>query len=264
MAILKNGYIQSVVRNTWLTEQWKEVNKILGNAGIKHVLLKGMALEHTVYDAKGLRQMNDNDILVKRDDALKAWFLLQQEGFSYELIKSPLHKNIIVDIDKHLPCLYKNGYPIEIHHKLFNNKILDKKYNYDIFDDSVEILIDGTKAWILSKEVQQTYLLNHYERHKLEGNCQLRLYADIILLNNISTITIPNQFISDPNQEYKLQYRKSAYRFNIRSVPVKKRFLYIVGDIFPSIKWMKERYKCNGVKAFLHYPVRICKLLWLI
>ena len=32
MAILENGYMQSVVRNTWLTERWKEVNAILSNA----------------------------------------------------------------------------------------------------------------------------------------------------------------------------------------------------------------------------------------
>src|SRR5512133_3242064 len=48
MAVLESGYMKSVVRNTWLTERWKEVNTILSNAGIKHVLLKGMALEHTL------------------------------------------------------------------------------------------------------------------------------------------------------------------------------------------------------------------------
>jgi len=52
MAILENGLRQSVVRNIWLTKRWKEVNAILENAGIKHILLKGMALEHTIYDAR--------------------------------------------------------------------------------------------------------------------------------------------------------------------------------------------------------------------
>src|SRR5512136_2525319 len=41
MAILENGQRQSMVRNLWLTERWKEVNAILNNAGIKHILLKG-------------------------------------------------------------------------------------------------------------------------------------------------------------------------------------------------------------------------------
>ena len=28
MAFLENGYMQSIVRNAWLTERWKEVNSI--------------------------------------------------------------------------------------------------------------------------------------------------------------------------------------------------------------------------------------------
>ena len=47
MKIFDNGRMQSTVRNTWLVQKWKEVNTILSEAGIKHVLLKGMALEHT-------------------------------------------------------------------------------------------------------------------------------------------------------------------------------------------------------------------------
>src|SRR5450759_4722677 len=79
MAIIENGYRQSITRNSWLTKRWKEVNSILEEAGIKHILLKGMAIEYTLYEGKGLRQMSDNDILIKREDALKAWRLLQEK-----------------------------------------------------------------------------------------------------------------------------------------------------------------------------------------
>ena len=264
LAIIENGYMQSMVRNTWLTERWKEVNTILGNAGIKHILLKGMALEHTIYGSKGLRQMTDNDILVKRVDSLKAWHLLQKEGFTHELIKSHFHKKIMADIGKHLPTLYKNGYAIEIHHKLFDTKITNEKVLIDPFDDAVEILIGDTKALILPKEIQQLYLIKHFEKHALEGNCQLRLYADIILLDKSSTIRIPDRFISHPMQGDKTEHRKAAYKTNICSIAPKYRLRFIIGDIFPSVKWIKERYKCNGLKALLYYPLRIGKLMWLI
>ena len=264
MAILENGYLQSIVRNTWLTERWKEVNTILGNAGIKHVLLKGMALEHTIYGSKGLRQMNDNDILVKRDDALKAWSLLQNKGFSHELIKSPLHKKIMLDIGKHLPCLYKNGYAVEIHHKLFDNNISNNKSYNDLIDDAVEIFIGDIKAYILSEEIQLMHLIDHFERHAMEGNVQLRQYADIILLDKSCKVVMPDTFISNPQQENNPRYRKAAYKINIRSIPAKHRLQYIIGDIFPSIEWMKKRYKCNGVKAMAYYPARVGKLGWLL
>jgi len=264
MAIIENGHMQSVVRNTWLTERWKEVNTILSNAGIKHVLLKGMALEHTIYGGKGLRQMTDNDILLKRGDALKAWHLLQQEGFSHELIKSSLHKKIMIDIGKHLPCLYKNGYAVEIHHKLFDTTTTDGKDYNDLIDNAAEILIGNTKARILTKEIQLKHLINHYERHALEGNVQLRQYADIILLDKASTIGIPDSFVYNPRQETKMEYRKAAYKINIRSIQPKYRLWHIIGDIFPSVKWMKERYNCTGLKTLVYYPIRVGKLLWLI
>ena len=264
MALLDNGRMQSMVRNAWLTERWKEVNTILTNAGIKHILLKGMALEHTLYGAKGLRQMNDNDILVKREDSLKARYLLQQEGFTHELIKSPLHKKIVLDIGKHLPCLYKNGYAIEIHHKLYSTKLTDKKRFNSPIDDAVEICIGNTKAWVLPKEIQLMHLIDHFERHAMEGICQLRLYADILLIDKTSLISIPDSFISNPQQENKPEYYKAACKTAIGSIPAKYRLRYILGDIFPSIKWMKKRYKCNNVKALIHYPIRTGKLLWLI
>ena len=124
MAALENGYRQSVVRNIWLTERWKEVNAILENAGIKHILLKGMALEHTLYGSKGLRQMTDCDIFVKHEDSLKAWYLLQKEGFSHKPLKSPLHKKILTAYrETPSQSLTKDGYIVEIHHKLFESEI---------------------------------------------------------------------------------------------------------------------------------------------
>ncbi len=264
MALLENGRMQSMVRNSWLTERWKEVNAILSNAGIKHVLLKGMALEHTLYGAKGLRQMSDNDILVKREDSLKAWYLLQQEGFTHELFKSPLHKRILCDIGKHLPCLYKNGYAIEIHHKLYDPRVTDRKSYYDPVDDAVEILIGDTKARVLPKKIQLMHLIDHFEKHALEGDQQLRLYADIVMLDKTSTIDIPDLFILNPLQNTKPEYRKAAYKANISFIPAKHKLRFIMGDIFPSVKWMKKRYKCNAINTLLYYPHRIGKLLWLV
>ncbi len=264
MAAIENGYMQSVVRNSWLTERWKEVNAILCNAGIKHILLKGMALEHTLYGSKGLRQMNDNDILIKREDAIKAWHLLQQNGFTHEIIKSGLYKKILADTGKHLPCLYKNGYAVEIHHKLLDNKTNVEKSYADPVDSAVETTIGDTKAWILSKEMQMMYLTDHFKRHAMEGGVQIRQYADIILLDKNTRVIMPDTFIANPQQQDKARYKKAAYRKAVRSVTAKYRLRYVTGDIFPSVTWMKERYKCSGLRVLVYYPHRLGKLLWLI
>jgi len=264
MAILENGYLQSIVRNTWLTEKWKEVNAILGNAGIKHVLLKGMALEHTIYGSKGLRQMNDNDILLKREDSLKAWYLLQQNGFSHGPVKSSLHNKILIDIGKHLPELHKDGYTVEIHHKLFDPENEPGSSELDPVDTSVEINIGETKAFILSTGMQMQHLISHFERHAMEGSVQIRQYIDILLLDKNSNVIMPDKFIIDPQQSDNKAYCKAAYKNGFKAVPAKYRLRYLAGDIFPSLSWMKERYKCSYLKASLHYPRRIGKLVWLI
>jgi hypothetical protein len=263
MALLEDGYLKSVVRNAWVTERWKEVNTILTNAGIKHVLLKGMALENTLYGSKGLRQMTDNDILVKKDDAKKAWLLLQQEGFTHELIKSPLHKKIMADIGKHLPTLYKNGYAVEIHHKLFDHNIDISEFG-DPVESAVEIKVGDTKAWTLSKEFKLMHLIDHFEKHAREGGVQMRQYADIILLDKLNKIEISDSFIEDPLQFNKPEYRRAAYKEAIRYIKPEYRFRYVAGDIFPSFEWMKDRYGCSGIRALLYYPHRLGKILWLI
>lgn len=264
MAILENGYMQSVVRNAWLVERWKEVNSILYDAGIKHILLKGMALEHTLYDARGLRQMNDIDILIKCNESHKAWQLLQHNGFTIEPFKSSLFRNIKFDFGQHLPALYNNSFAVEIHDNLFDRKVKDDKSYYDPFSNVVEITIGDTKAFMLSKEIQMMYLKKHFEHHTLEGDCQLRLYTDILLLDKSTTLEFPEKFISDPMQGNKKEFRKASYKARIHSITAKHRLRFILGDTFPSLKWMKARYKCNWIKALLMYPLRIGKLRWLI
>jgi hypothetical protein len=262
MASLENGYKQSMVRNLWLAERWKEVNTILCNAGIKHVLLKGMALEHTLYGSKGLRQMTDNDILIKKEDSIKAWNILKQNGYLPAIIKSGLHKKIIFEIGKHLPALYKDGYAVEIHYKLSeadNGEIASHE-----IDNAVEYLIGNTKANMLTEKVHLEYLIHHFRKHARGGIIQFRSYADILLIDEKCPVSVPDEFVENPVQDTKQIYLKAAFKETVGSLPPDYRLRFIIGDIFPSLTWMKRRYKCDGAKAFLYYPQRIGKLLWLI
>ena len=54
MTILENGYhTEHLTERVACTNVGKRSMQILCNAGIKHILLKGMALEHTLYGARG-------------------------------------------------------------------------------------------------------------------------------------------------------------------------------------------------------------------
>jgi hypothetical protein len=264
MALLENGLRQSMVRNAWLTERWKEVNTILENAGIRHILLKGMALEHTIYGSAGLRQMNDNDIFINPENSIKAWHLLQENGFRQEPFKSPLFKKMIFNFGNHLPALYKDGYALEIHDNLFENETSDDMKSADLFSATKEINIYETRAFILSKEMQLKHLTDHFNKHLMSGDCQLRLYTDIILLDKESSIQFPDNFIDDPIQSNKSEFRKKGYKATIRAVAPQYRLRFIIGDTFPTLKWMMKRYKCGKVSAIVRYPARIGKWWWLV
>jgi hypothetical protein len=56
-----------------------------------------------------------------------------------------------------------------------------------------------------------------------------------------------------------------VYRSIIKEIPgFHRKILFVLGDIFPTFSFMKERYKCsNNLKALLYYPHRLGKVLWL-
>jgi len=262
LSFLEKGYMKSMVRNTWLTERWREVNSVLSGAGIEHILLKGMALEHTLYGSRGLRQMNDNDILVRREDAIRAWQLLQDKGFTAKPLKSPLHKKILPDLGKHLPELTRDAYTVEIHTRLFDEAVYDKILYDKIFADAVPVNIGDIRALTLPADVNIRYLIKHFNYHKLEGDCQLRLYTDILLLNAGDPPEFPESFIMNPQQKADSSHHRKSYRTAFRAVPAKYRLRFVAGDIFPSLWWMKERYRCGSTGAMLRYPARLGKVFW--
>jgi hypothetical protein len=263
MAILENGLQRNIIRNAWLNERWKEVNSILTEAGIKHILLKGMALEHTLYGGHGLRQMTDNDILIHPDQAMQAWKTLKDHGFQTRTLKSSLHKKIMLVANKHLPTLLKDGYAVEIHTRLLGNS-QEEPDPTEIFRNAPEIFFDGVQAFVLPEDINLQYLTDHFSRHLDEGEGQIRAYADILLLDKSLKIEFPEAFVEEPSVGNLPSYQKVAYRSAVRSVPERYRLRFVIGDIFPSLRWMKQRYGCGVAGALLRYPMRVGKLGWLV
>jgi len=263
MKVLDNARMKTLMRNTWQTHQWKEVNSILSGAGIKHVLLKGMALEHTVYRSLGLRQMTDTDILVKRSDALNAWQLLQQHGFVSEPLKSPLHRKIILDLGKHLPTLIRESYQVEIHHRLFREKEKNDLLDAAIGNAKPIQIVEAT-AYILDKDLHLEYLRQHNEYHLTAAGSQLKLYLDFQLLHPDENVVLPPGFISNPRKEGSIGNRRKIFRDLYYSMPASSRLRFLTGEVFPSPAWLKTRHNCGTIKALLLYPRRIGKLFWVL
>jgi len=110
---------KSIARVSWITEAAAGVTSLLEQEGIRVVLLKGLALEQTVYGSRGLRQMSDADLLVAPSDALKARDILVRNGFRSMPLKSSLYRHIILDLGNHLPELHRGGISVDLHYRLF-------------------------------------------------------------------------------------------------------------------------------------------------
>jgi hypothetical protein len=312
---LKSTLLISLSRNTFITEAMGEVLHQLNTARIKTVILKGLALENSVYGNSGLRQMSDVDILIERDQCILARDILISNGFVSLPVKSFYHEFIVAYSGKHLPSLIKNGTSVEIHHELFGER--NKNMTGILYESSYEAEIKGEKTWFPQPQIFFLYLVKHLWLHEINNESQLRLYTDLIVLiekhydeildNNLIPlaseaglseilashleplrdmwgVTFPdwvNSFIDKfSNKEtiknfiFFLQSPKNnqpvdkpkLYRHIISDIPgFHRKFLYVLGDIFPSISFMKTRYKCKYTwQVIRYYPLRFGKLIWLI
>ena len=176
---LHAAYLKSLARNTFLFNHLEEILSLAKPEKIRIVLLKGLALEKTVYGNNGLRQMNDLDLLVKQGDAIRLRKILLNNGFETDPMISSIYEKRIFQYGKHLPEMRKKGISVDIHFKLFR-----QKGNY-LTEEMIKAAIStdaDANAFLPEPQLLFLYLISHLDKHEKEGSTQLRLYLDLILL----------------------------------------------------------------------------------
>ena len=306
---LQSSNLKSLARNTFLIEKYIELENVLSATGIKPIVLKGMALEPSVYGNKGLRQMTDIDLYIHgKDQCLKAWKHLVNSGYESKPLKSPLYKKILTDFGKHMPDLYKDGISIDLHHGLFNN---------NIHIETTKVSTAKLDLAIPENDIHFLFLVKHLADHETKGESQLRLYLDLaqlmlmpgkkmrakhlvalakeldmedilteklFLLNLFWEVPVEEEILGkiSPDRKTKVtgafieflrnpkgntgRNRGEGYRKTLRNIPtMRKKLIFILGDLFPSISFMQNRYKTRTrAGACFYYPLRFGKLLLLI
>ena len=310
--ILEGVRLKTIARVTFITGSVSEIVSRLEANGIKTILLKGQALERSVYGSRGLRQMSDIDLLVSRKDALKARDILINElGFISQPIKSSLYRYLLLDTGNHLPGLYRGGVSVDLHFRLFGQQ--EDILSEQALDSACFIKTAEREFNILPPDIAFLSMIFHLGKHESKGEFQLRLYNDLYLLlkNNrqsilddrllrnaksagvssetirvlclmkyIFKVDIPEEFISgrDLNIDIDTFYKnlanpwkkvpgfpKEQYLNGLRSMPgTFKKLIYIAGDIFTSVSFMKKRYRCQtAIGCIPFYFHRLGKLFWL-
>jgi hypothetical protein len=311
---LNNSLMLSLSRNAFHTTVITEVLGILNDNDIKMVLLKGLALEISVYGNTGIRQMTDVDILLDKSNYKKALRILIANGYTSLPVKSVFHLPIIAYSGKHLPSLLKNGASIDIHLELFGGKrnILTKL----LYENSSEVRINDEYAYIPRPQLFFLYLVKHLYLHELNNESQLRLYTDLVVLlekyreeiitydlltfaakagmsqilawrleplRDLWGISFPDWidnfidkwynpdsinkfifFLKTPKRN-SVSGSPEVYRKIIHEIPgLHRKVLFLLGDLFPTLTFMKKRYNCSSkMKAVLYYPHRLGKIFWM-
>jgi hypothetical protein len=313
-SLLRNSHMMSMGRNAFHISIIEELIGLLNESDIKTVLLKGLALEKTIYGNIGLRQMTDVDILIHRHDYIKTRSLLMQNGYDSLPVKSAFHKSIIEWTGKHLPSLMKNGASVDIHLELFGRK--SNNLTELLIERAEKIMIDKKVAYVPDPQLHFLFLVRHLYHHEMNNESQLRLYTDLVVLidkyyteiinddllkyamqagitnilawkleplRDLWGLSFPDWindfidkwfkpdsinkfvfFLKSPKNN-KPEMPGHVYRSNIKEIPgLHRKILFVLGDLFPTISFMKNRYGCkSGLAAFFYYPLRIGKLIWL-
>ncbi|HUW93082.1 MAG TPA: nucleotidyltransferase family protein [Bacteroidales bacterium] len=306
---LEGIMLKTIARVTYITAVAAEIIQALEKSGIRVLLLKGLALEHSVYRSRGLRQMSDADLLVSPADALKARDVIESLGFVSRPMKSSLYHNIILDFGNHLPEMHRGGISVDLHHRLFGARA--GGLTEMALRMPVNVTAGGMTCNILPPQINFLSLVMHMQKHEDKGEFQLRLYCDIylLLLNESGKILtdslvdearmagiedevkavlylmkviydfyVPEKFtagikpelintdrflvnLEDPGYAEPVT-PSEVYRRNLSAINgIKGKLIFIAGDLFPSVSFMKKRYGRQSVLgALLCYPHRMGKL----
>lgn len=169
---LKSCYYTVATRNTFLCQKLNTILSSFNNAGIEVILLKGMALIHTIYFDIALRPMYDIDLLIHKEDFSLVTEKLRELGYS----NSPFYPE----------DFHKDNMMVDVHWDLMNiTRIKSRKKSYridldEIWRSSLPVEINGEKARILSPEHCLMDLCLHLSfHHGLQG---LMWFIDIAQL----------------------------------------------------------------------------------
>lgn len=163
-------HYQSIAkRNMLMTSELIKIMHLLKENHIEALALKGPTLSQMAYGDITLRQYSDLDILVNEREILKAGSVLDEHGydpsFTIKILKNETCLSSTNDLSFYNPS---NGLLIELHWRLFREKI-GQHLSFNQISENKQILkINGKSLSTLSSEMLLAYLCLHGSKHAWE------------------------------------------------------------------------------------------------
>jgi len=175
----KSTYLTNAKKNLRYAAFLVKLINFLQSYDIAAVPFKGPVLAQDMYNNIELRQFSDLDILVSTCDAVKAWNILENNGFQPELNLSNSQKLKYIKSEDHIP-LSKNNICVELHWEMSGLYIQNPLVYEDISKNITKIKFLNTKISNLGLEHLLVYLCIHGAKHGWENIESVSSIASII------------------------------------------------------------------------------------
>ena len=259
----RKSYHSTGIRNTKLYDELAVLLKDFKENNIEVMLIKGAALAIFVYKNIALRPMGDVDILIKKEDAGKGEEILIRNGYEEA---EPLRREYFSELFCALPAYTKTKLPlIEIKWGLFGYFWNGFKGSFENFArNSESITIKELSVLIPSPKDLAELVFSHAEKHKSSYNIQQLLwYCDLAELRRNYKNEIaqdakydfnPRKILEEERNDFKNLYFIQAILMDIRSIDgIYNKFLFSLGCIFPSRKFLQYHYEIKNQKLVYLY-----------
>lgn len=193
---MAQAYADNARRNENIRAELLELDQLLSEAGVPHLILKGWSLIENLYSDLARRVLYDHDFLVPAGQAETGHRALQAAGFRPLPGKDEW-------VEKHLPALWRNdnyqwnGYlfdplyprPVELHVRLWeqNWRGLAVRQLSDPWADAQTQTIAGAPMQRLSAENTLIHLAMHFAGHLVEREARLNQLLDLARFAQVSS-----------------------------------------------------------------------------
>ena len=154
-------------RNALLVREIARVLRILGEAGLQAIPMKGVTLSETLYDDPSLRDCSDMDILVPREHAREALGLLRDTGYASEFTERFFEALLLRGNIEYTLARQADGfqYLIDLHWGIGWGARSDRQASAALWHDAGPVTRRGVTAFAMTPEWEILTLAVHAARH---------------------------------------------------------------------------------------------------
>ena len=165
---LKSLFLANAFRNQLLADELARLLRLLGEAGIRVVPLKGVALAQALYGDTAARVCADIDILIPTANLAQAIALIAAAGYRTES-SDPYFSKLVLRHGRHYDVVRENqgiSFLLEVHWILVQHSSKNDEAVDDLWAEARPQSFLGVPAFSLSPEWEFLYLAIHAADHE--------------------------------------------------------------------------------------------------